>query len=328
MKKYSKRIMTLLFVLTVGFAHGQETREFTGRLVSFDGGTESIAQVPVRLVNMGTGVTGTDGIFTIAIHENTSEVTLELVNSEMDIIYPTGGRTNVPKNQNAVVEFIIGDSPLDILTRAVAKSNNEIRNRLTNMGVKQDGIEQTLNAFLAEIQRMSNIKLENLNNEIDLAAKREQFYPELASTINHFINEAKDLKDAFKFAARFAFDDQRALLLLTDAVDSYNQIFEDLNKNHSGYEKLVRDYWQSEVKASEVQELFNYALGELHSANIFTLNLKVRDINNYYSGNVKGSKKVFRQRIISEIEQEQLQLERRLEELDNRAQVVLTKLAI
>jgi hypothetical protein len=328
MKKYSERIMTLLFVLAFCFAHGQETREFTGRLVSFDGGKENITQVPVRLVNLGTGVTGTDGIFTIAIHENISEVTLELVNSEMDIIYPTGGRTNVPKDQNAVVEFIIGDSPLDILTRAVAKSNNEIRNRLTTMGVKQDGIEETLRAFLEEIQRMSDIKLENLNNEIDLAHKREQFYPELASSVNHFINEAKDLKDAFKFTARYAFDDQQALLLLTDAVESYNEIFEDLNKKHSAYEKQVRDYWQSEVKASEVRELFNYALGELHSANIFTLNLKVRDINEYFRGNVKGSKKAFREQIINDIEFHQLQLERRLEELDNRAQVVLSKLAI
>jgi hypothetical protein len=68
-------------------------------------------------------------------------------------------------------------------------------------------------------------------------------------------------------------------------------------------------------------------LGELHSANIFTLNLKVRDINEYFRGNVKGSKKVFREQIINDIEYTQLQLERRLEELDKRAQVVLTKLA-
>jgi hypothetical protein len=328
MKRFFEIIIPLFIMFSAFISHGQETRKFTGRLVSFEGGSEHIANVPVRLVNQGSGVSGTDGIFTIAINENIGEVTLELINSELDIIYPTGGKTNVPKDQNAVVEFIIGDSPLDILTRAVAKSNNEIRNRLTSMGVQQDGIEQTLNAFLSEIQRMSDIKLENLNNEIDLANKREQLYPELASTVNHFINEAKDLKDAFKFTARYAFDDPHALMLLSNAVESYNEIFEDLNKKHRAYEKQVRDYWQSEVKASEIRDLFNYALGELHSANIFTLNLKVRDINEYFRGNVKGSKKIFRQRIISEIEKEQLQLERRLEELDNRAQVVLSKLAI
>jgi Mg2+ and Co2+ transporter CorA len=328
MKKHFEGIWVLVFVFAFYFSNGQETRKFTGKLASFEGGHENIANIPVRLVNQGTGVTGTDGIFTIAISENISEVTLELANSDLDIIYPADGRTNVPKDEHAIVEFIVGDSPLDILTRAVAKSNNEIRNRLMNMGVKQDGIEETLKAFLEEIQRMSDIKIENLTNEIDLANKREQFYPELASSLNHFINEAKDLKDAFKFTARFAFDDPHALLLLTDAVESYNEVFEHLNKNHSAYEKQVLDYWQSEVKASEVRELFNYALGELHSANIFTLNLKVRDINEYFRGNVKGSKKMFRQRIINEIEKEQLQLERRLEELDNRAQVVLTKLAI
>jgi hypothetical protein len=327
MKRLFKLTFILLFIIGTFNLNGQVTRKFTGKLVSFEGNEENIRNVSVRLVNIGSGVTGTDGIFSIAINQNHNVVTLELVNSDKDIIYPSGGRINVPMDPNAVVEIIIGDSPMDILTRAVAKSNNEIRNRLTSMGVKQDGIEQTLNAFLQEIQKMSDIKSENLSDEIELANKREQFYPVLASSINDFINEAKDLKDAFKFTARYAFNDPQALRLLTSAVENYNIVFEDLNKKHSGYEKMVRDYWQSELNASEVRELFNYALGELHSANIFTLNLKVRDINEYFRGNVKGSKKVFREQIINDIEYTQLQLERRLEELDKRAQVVLTKLA-
>jgi hypothetical protein len=142
-----------------------------------------------------------------------------------------------------------------------------------------------------------------------------------------YINEAKDLKDAFKFTAKHAFEDPQALQVLNDAVSSYNTVFEQLNKKHTGYEKQVNDLWQSEAKASEVREWFDYALGELHSANIFTLNLKIQEINDYYRGKYRGSKRTFRDSIIRDIESNQLQLERRLEELNNRAQVIITKLS-
>ncbi len=310
------------------FCNAQNTREFTGKLVSFNGNENTTKNVSVRLVNLGSGVSGTDGIFTIGINENVEEVTLELVNSNLNIIYPSAGKVSVPKSTNAVVEFVIGDSPKDILTKAVAKSNNEIKNRLSELGIQQDGIEETLNSFLQEIQKLSDIKRSDLNNQIDLASKREEFYPQLAASINDYINEAKDLKDAFKFTARHAFDDKIALQILTETIESYNSVFEDLNKKHTGFEKKVADYWQSEVKADEVSAWFNYALGEIHSANIYTLNLKVTDINDLSRRNIRKSQKEMMEEIIlRDIESSQLQLERRLEELDKRAQVLLTKLA-
>lgn len=281
----------------------------------------------MRLVNEGQGVTGTDGKFEISIHGNTKEVTLELVSSDWKIIYPSGGKALVPVDDGKTTEFIVGDSPKDVLTRAVAKSNNEIKERLSKLGVKQDAIEETLTAFRNEIQQMTDIKLSDLRDQIDLDARRTQFYPVLASAINNYINEAKDIKDAFKFISKHAFDDKQALQVLVDAVGSYNVAFEEINKKHAGYEKMVSDLWQSESKAGEVRELFNYALGELHSANIFTLNLKIEDINDYNRGNFKGSKKTFKETITREIETTQLQLERRLDELNKRAQVLLSKLA-
>lgn len=328
MSKFSHHTLFILFILFYNIGYGQATRKFTGKLVSFDGNNKTINNISVRLVNQQSGVTGTDGIFVIAINNDVEEVTLELANSELTIIYPAGGRVNIPKNPNAVVEFVVGDSPKEILTKAVAKSNNEIKNRLSQLGVKQDGIEETLNVFIAEIQKMSDIKRADLTSQIDLASKREEFYPALASSINGYINEAKDLKDAFKFTARHAFNDPMALQILVDAISSYNIVFEDLNKNSAGFEMKVSDYWQSEAKANEVRELFNYALGEIHSANVFILNLKISEINELNGSNLKGSKKeALQENILRDIQTSQLQLERRLEDLDKRAQIVLSKLA-
>ena len=317
----------ILLLLFVNVALCQQDRRFKGRLVLLDGNQKLLNNISVRLVDQGSGVTGTDGEFAIAVSNTVASVTLSLVNSNWDIIYPIGGKISIPKDTSEVVDVIVGNSPKTILTQALAKSNNEIKSSLLKLGVKQDGIEQALTEFRNEIQAMSNIKLEDLRDQIDLANKREQFYPVLTSAINNYINEAKDLKDAFKFIARHAFDDNQALQVLTDAVNSYSAAYEDINNKHSGYEKMVDDLWNSESKSGEVRDFFKYALGELHSANIFTLNLKIRDINDYNRGNFKGSKKAFKETILREIESSDLQLERRLEELDNRAQVVLTKLA-
>jgi len=319
--------LNLIILIMVSAVSAFSQNKFKGRLVLYDGAKKPLSNTAVRLVNEGVGTSGTDGIFTIAIHDTTGVVTLELVNKEFSIIYPAGGVAKVPKNANEVIDFYAGESTKEILTRAVAKSNNEIKNRLTELGVKQDGIEQALTAFRDEIQKMSNIKLDDLKDQIDLASKKETFYPVFSKAINNYTKEAKDLKDAFKFSARHSFDDPQAMQLLINAVNSYNAAYEEINKQYSGYEKTVLDLW-NESRASEVKDFFNYALGELHSANIFTLNLKINDINEYNRGSLSNSKKkVLRETITREINTEVFQLERRLQELDNRAQVILSKLA-
>jgi len=334
LKRHRQLCFIFSLILFANFCFSQGTRKFTGKLMFLDGNRSLVQNVSVRLLNPGNGatigssVTGTDGTFEIPINKSIGSVVLELVKNDWSILYPLGGKISIPLDPNEVIQFIIGDTPKDVLTKAVAKTNNEIKNRLTLLGVKQDGIEETLTAFRDEIQKMSDIKLADLKDQIDLASRREQFYPILASAINNYTNEAKDLKDAFKFTANHAFDDPQALQVLMDAVNSYNEAYEEINKKHSGYEKMVYDLWESDAKATEVKDFFNYALGELHSANIYILNLKIRDINDYNTGNIKSAKKkAFKESIVREIESQVLQLERRLQELDNRAQVILTQLA-
>src|SRR5664279_5427538 len=324
MKGICKLILTSFLLLHSLAGSGQGVRKFIGRLLMLDGGKTPVSNMSVRLVNEGSGVTGTDGKFEIAINNNSGAVTLELVKSKLVIIYPAGGIAKVPRDPNESIEFYIGESPKVIFTKAMAISNNELQKSLSQLGVKQDGIEESLTAYRIEMQKLYDIKLADLQDQMDLASKRDTFYPVLAAAINNYINEAKDVKDAFKFVARNAFEDQQALQVLTDAINSYNVAYENLNRNYSGYERTVNELWQSESKTTEVRELFSYSLGELHSANIFTLNLKIRDINNYFRGQVTGSRKAFKESIIREIETATLQLERRLEELDNRAHIVLS----
>lgn len=329
-KRPLRSLWVLLLLLVNHHSDGQGVKKFRGRLKILDGNKQQVINVSVRLVDLGPGVTGSDGIFEIGINDNVRSVTLELVKSKWDIIYPIGGVIGVPQDPNQITDFIIGDSPKELLTQAVAQLSNQLSKQLNALqaeqGIAQKGADQALATILAEIQKKTDIKTEDLNNAIDLDAKKKEFYPILSAAINNYTNEAKDLKDAFKFSARHAFDDPQALMILTDAVNSYNAAFQDINKKHNDYEKTVNDLWKSDAKTIEIREFFNYALGELHSSNIFVLNLKIRDINDYNRGSYPGSKKAFKEQVLRDIESSLLQLERRLQELDTRAQVVLSKL--
>ncbi|HTI94302.1 MAG TPA: hypothetical protein VL727_27095 [Puia sp.] len=329
-KRSLQSLLILLLVLPCHHSDGQGVRKFKGRLKILDGNKQQVINISVRLVDLGPGVTGSDGVFEIAINDNVRSVKLELVNSKWDIIYPIGGEIGVPQDPNLVTDFIIGDSPKELLTQAVAQLSNQLSKQLNALqaeqGIAQKGAEQAFAAILAEIQKKTDIKTEDLNNARDLDSKKDDFYRVLSAAINNYTNEAKDLKDAFKFSARHAFDDPQALMILTDAVNSYNEAFQDVNKKHNDYERTVNDLWKSDAKTIEIREFFNYALGELHSSNIFVLNLKIRDINDYNRGSYPGSKKGFKELVLRDIETSILQLERRLQELDTRAQLVLSKL--
>lgn len=301
-------------------------RKFVGKILDESG--KPVANQAVRVVSVGQGITRTDGTFTIAIPSDAKRLTVQMVSGNLTFMYPPDGVAKVPIDENENIEFFIGESPKVLLTKAIAKSNNDMKSRLSVLGIKQDGIKEALEKYRDEIQKMVGLKLEDLADAEDLDTKKREFYPTLSSAINNYTNEAKDLKDAFKFSVKHAFDDPQALQILMNSIGSYNVAFEDIHKNHSNYEKTVQDLWKSEVKASEVRALFQYALGELHKSNILMLNLKIRDINEYNQSNMSGSeKKALRASLLREVEGLVFQLENRLDELDTRSQILLMRLA-
>jgi uncharacterized protein YueI len=317
----------LLLSLNSSICLSQQTQTFRGRLIHINGVDSLVKSVQVRLLDLGAGTSGTDGIFSVAIPTDVNEVTVELVDGNSTIIYPRGGKTSVPRDPNTISEFIVGEPTMSILTRAIAKSNNEIKSNLEQIGISQGAIEETLVAFRNDIQALTDIKISDLKKEIELEDRQSLFYQEMSTTLLNYINEAKDIKDAFKFVSRHAFEDQQALILLSDAVNNYNSAFEEMNKKHSTYELEIQNLWQSESRTSEAREVFNYALGELHSSNIFVLNLALEDINRYFRGDIRTSeKRKIKEDILKEIDRTELQLDRRLAELDKRAQIFLANL--
>lgn len=154
-------------------------------------------------------------------------------------------------------------------------------------------------------------------------------YGEMSSALGSFIIEAKDLVIAFRKSNENMFDDNLTIRQLTDAVINYNTAFNKLNNDRMSYEKQVLVYWNNEALYNDVRYLFDYALGELHSANVLELNNALSTINDINLGKISGRKneRDAKEKVLMSIYQNTTQLDKRIQELERRANRILYTLS-
>lgn len=155
---------------------------------------------------------------------------------------------------------------------------------------------------------------------------KDEAFPLISNTLNDYINEAKDFKDAFQMFGVQATESRQARDRLSDAAEQYNRAFEKLNKERLTYEKYVTTFWESPVKSLEFKSLLDYALGDLHGVNILTLNQKIATINDIGNGRVKHIS-AQKKELEKDISEEVLKLDKRLQELERRTNRILYDLS-
>jgi hypothetical protein len=155
---------------------------------------------------------------------------------------------------------------------------------------------------------------------------KDEAFPLISGTINDYLNEAKDFKDAFQMLGVQATESRQAHTRLTEAIEQYNRAFEKLNKDRLTYEKYVATFWKNDMESFEFKSLMDYILGDVHNVSILTLNQKINTINDIAGGKVKkaGEKK---RELEKDISEEVLRLEKQLQELDRRTNRILHTLS-
>jgi hypothetical protein len=155
---------------------------------------------------------------------------------------------------------------------------------------------------------------------------KDEAFPLISGTINDYLNEAKDFKDAFHMLGVQATESRQAHTRLTEAIEQYNRAFEKLNKDRLTYEKYVATFWKNDVESFEFKSLMDYILGDVHNVSILTLNQKINTINDIAGGKIKkaGEKK---RELEKDISEEVLRLEKQLQELDRRTNRILHTLS-
>jgi hypothetical protein len=172
-----------------------------------------------------------------------------------------------------------------------------------------------------EVDKSTTVATRNMS-----VANKDDAYPIISSTLTDYINEAKDLKDAYQFLGIQATESRQALAKLTDALEQYNRAFEKLNKERLTYEKYVDIFWKRDVLTLEFKNLMDYALGDLHSVNILTLNQKLSTINDIANARIKRASEAKRE-LTKDISEEVPRLDKRLQELERRTNRILYDLS-
>lgn len=160
--------------------------------------------------------------------------------------------------------------------------------------------------------------------------RKAETYSDVSSALSSFIITLKDLVIAFQRMTPAVFEgDVLPMRNVTSAVLKYNDAFNRLNHDRMGYEKQVMTLWQNEALTTDVRYLFDYALGELHSANVLELNSSLNKINDISSGKISGRKnqKEAKDKVFGEIFHNTTQLEKRVLELERRANRILYTLS-
>jgi hypothetical protein len=183
-----------------------------------------------------------------------------------------------------------------------------------------------------EVRALVKSKIIEINQSTTVATRtaavttKDDAYPVISSTLTDYINEAKDLKDAYQFLGIQATESRQALAKLTDAMEQYNRAFEKLNKERLTYEKYVDIFWKRDVLTLEFKNLMDYALGDLHSVNILTLNQKISTINDIANARMKRAGEAKRE-LAKDISEEVPRLDKRLQELERRTNRILYDLS-
>lgn len=159
--------------------------------------------------------------------------------------------------------------------------------------------------------------------------KKSSTYAEMSAALGAFIIDVKDLVSAFQLMNANIYEDNLSLRKMTDAIIKYNVSFNRLNNGRMSVEKQVNMYWKNEALYNDVRYLFDYALGELHSANVLELNNSLNLINDINLGKIEGRKneKDARERVLISINQNTNQLDKRILELERRANRILYTLS-
>lgn len=178
-------------------------------------------------------------------------------------------------------------------------------------------VRALVKSHVIEIDKSSTVVTRNV-----AIATKDDAYPVISSTITDYINEAKDLKDAFQFLGIQATESRQAMAKLTDALEQYNRAFEKLNKERLTYEKYVAIFWKRDVLTLEFKNLMDYALGDLHSVNILTLNQKLSTINDIANARIKRAGEA-KKELAKDISEEVPRLDKRLQELERRTNRIL-----
>lgn len=305
------KILLLILVNFIFFLASAQTTSYKFRLRFTD---YSPLANSTFLINGQALSTDPQGIISISIPNQFTFANIGSINPKLYFIaFPLEGRANLPKDNLVFVDIYVSrpkPDPVRLAVSEIARLNASSDARL----VKKLQ-EESRRGYDSIVQLLSS------KNKVDqklLDKGRMNFLPLISSALNQYLNEARDANDAFNSLQR-SLDNAGAFKQFSDAILSYNEIFELLNGNKSTYEQAINTYWGSKELSLKFSSLVDFSLEEIHKPYFLEINYTFLDrIYQYNEEKNKSRKKELGKALESDINQHSTSLARRLNSLGER----------
>lgn len=266
------KLFLLLFVIHCEPSLAQATRyKFTVRYDNFDPLKNDVILINNQLLN-------TDNYGNVEALIPSRDITASVSSPAIDkyrIKYPVNMQIVLPKSESLVIDIFIERpyKPSSAVKAATAEDIRKVQQTIeryqrSNDAVLTKSIQQSVSRLYDSIEALIG---EKSANKEELKKGRLQFMPVISQALNHYLNEAKDLADAFN-ALAVSLNKPEAYDQFATAVYSYNEIFELINANKSTYEQAIEHYWESRELSLKFSNLVEYALEEVHKPYILEIN--------------------------------------------------------
>lgn len=266
------KFLILLLVVCCEQSYAQATRyKFTVRYDNFDPLKNDVILINNQLLN-------TDNYGNVEALIPSKDITASVSSPATEkyrIKYPVNMQIVLPRSESLVIDIFIEKpyKPSAAVKAATAEDIKKIQQTIERYQRSNDA-QLTKNIQLSVSKLYDSIEVlmgEKTVNKEELKNGRLQFMPVISQALNHYLNEAKDLADAFS-ALSFSLNKPEAYDQFSTAVYSYNEIFELINANKSTYEQAIEHYWESRELSLKFSNLVEYALEEVHKPYILEIN--------------------------------------------------------
>ena len=201
---------------------------------------------------------------------------------------------NLPQDPSLTTTIVIRKlSNTDQALKEYNKSLNATLKKLNVTISELDSLKNANRSLYEEVDRMNDsiLKIVTKNYQVsendlrtakEIMDAREKYFNAISSSLEGYLNEGKDVKDAYKTILAFSLEDPRSFRQLDSIVPIYNNAYNLLNNNYREYEAAVNSYWQSSELSLGFHNVYDFAINNIHRTAIIPLNDAVTVKMNLY----------------------------------------------
>jgi hypothetical protein len=177
------------------------------------------------------------------------------------------------------------------------------------------------------VTRQFRISESDLRSATEKMRGRDKYFVIISSSLESYLNEAKDIRDIFKTMLDFSLENPRSFRLFDSTIRVYNKAYNDLNGNNDEYEKAVANFWDSDDLSLGFHNVFDFAINDTHRAGIIPLNAQlIPRANSYIHERSKSRRKALKVEITAILNTVIPVLDNNLPILENKIRYYLGKL--